>query len=266
MTNDATNTGPAPDRLTTPGGETIAYHHSRGEGTSLIWLGGFMSDMEGSKVLTLEGWARQAGRPFTRFDYFGHGVSSGEFRAGTISRWRDDALKIVDEVTTGPLILVGSSMGGWIASLVALARPDRVAGIIFIAPAPDFTEKLMWADFPDEAKSAILEKGEWLSPSEYRYDPYPITRGLIEDGRANCIMDGPIAISCPVRVLQGMRDPDVPWAHAVAFAELLTSDDVTITLIKDGDHRLSDDQNLARLIDTAETLCWEIEADGEEGA
>jgi len=262
MTDDAPAAGPAPDRLSAPDGETIAYHHSRGEGTGLVWLGGFMSDMEGSKVLTLEGWAQAAGRPFTRFDYFGHGASSGAFRDGTISRWRDDALRVVDEIADGPLILVGSSMGGWIASLVALARPDRVAGLIFIAPAPDFTEKLMWADFSDEAKAAIVEKGEWLNPSEYGYDPYPITRALIEDGRTNCIMDGPISITCPVRVLQGMRDPDVPWRHAVEFAELLVSEDVTTNLIKDGDHRLSYDQNLARLIDTAETLCWEIEGGG----
>jgi pimeloyl-ACP methyl ester carboxylesterase len=261
MTDDATNAGPEPRQLSAPGGETIAYHHSAGEGTGLLWLGGFKSDMEGSKVLTLEGWAKAAGRPCTRFDYFGHGVSSGAFREGTISRWRDDALQMVDEVTAGPLILVGSSMGGWIASLVALERPERVAGIVFIAPAPDFTERLMWADFSDEVRTQIMEKGEWMNPSEYGFDPYPITRALIEDGRANCIMDGPVAIACPVRVLQGMRDPDVPWRHAVDFMELLQSEDVTVTLIKDGDHRLSDDQNLARLVDTVETLCWEVEGD-----
>jgi pimeloyl-ACP methyl ester carboxylesterase len=259
MTDDPTPTGPAPHRLATPDGETIAYHQSPGEGTGLIWLGGFKSDMEGSKVLTLERWARAAGRPFTRFDYFGHGVSSGAFRDGTISRWRDDALRILDEVAEGPQILIGSSMGGWIASLVALARPARVKGIVFVAPAPDFTEQLMWAGFSDDVKAEIMDKGEWLSPSEYGFDPYPITRALIEDGRANCIMTGSIAIDCPVRILQGMRDPDVPWTHALSFAEQLTSEDVTCTLIKDGDHRLSDEQNLARLVDTVETLCWEVE-------
>jgi len=259
MTDNDTTAEPQPNRLSASDGETIAYHHSAGEGTGLVWMGGFKSDMEGSKVLTLENWAREAGRPFTRFDYFGHGASSGQFRDGTISRWHGDALKIMDEVTDGPQILIGSSMGGWIATLAALARPKRVAGLVFVAPAPDFTERLMWQIFSEDVRKEILEQGEWLSPSEYGFDPYPITRALIEDGRENCVMDGPIGITCPIRVLQGLRDPDVPWQHALSFVELLASDDVIISLIKDGDHRLSDDQNLARLVDTVETLCWELE-------
>ena len=264
MTDDTLIARSEPEQLPTPDGETIAYHQTAGEGTGLIWLGGFRSDMEGSKVLTLESWARDARRPFTRFDYFGHGVSSGDFRNGTISRWRDDTLRILDEVATGPQILIGSSMGGWIATLVALARPERVRGIVFIAPAPDFTEVLMWQNFSNEVKREILENGEWLQPSEYGFDPYPITRNLIEDGRANCVLDGSIDIECPARILQGMCDPDVPWEHAVTFAKGLATDDVTLTLIKNGDHRLSDDRNLARLVDTVETLCWEIEGDVDQ--
>lgn len=265
MTDDRPMHAPEPSRLACPDGETIAYHQTLGEGTGVLWLGGFKSDMEGSKVLTLEEWARASGRPFTRFDYFGHGVSTGDFREGTISRWREDALRVIDEVTEGPLILVGSSMGGWIAALAALARPTRVSGIVFIAPAPDFTETLMWDTFSKEAKTEIMEKGEWLSPSEYGFDPYPITRKLIEDGRHNLVLTGEVAIHCPVRILQGMKDPDVPWQHALAFAEQLASDDVVLSLVKTGDHRLSDDQNLARLVDTVETLCWEVEGGAPGG-
>lgn len=259
MTNDTSKSGPEPSRLSRPGGETIAYHQLRGEGTGLIWLGGFKSDMEGSKVLTLQEWAAASARPFTRFDYFGHGQSSGAFRDGTISRWRDDALAVLDSVTEGPQVLVGSSMGGWVASLVALARPDRIKAIVFVAPAPDFTQKLMWPSLSDEAREAITQKGEWLSPSENGFDPYPITRSLIEDGKENCLMTGSVAIQCPVRILQGMLDEDVPWRHALEFAEQIESDDVTLNLIKDGDHRLSDPANLARLVDVVETLFWEIE-------
>jgi len=259
MTTDISGTSPDPQHLVRPDGEIIAYHQLQGEGTGLIWLGGFKSDMEGSKVLALESWARDAGRPFVRFDYFGHGTSSGEFRQGTISRWRDDALQVLDELTQGPQILIGSSMGGWISTLVALARPERFAGMVLVAPAPDFTERLMWNNFSDEVRSEILENGEWLSPSEYGFDPYPITKALIDDGRKNCVMDGKISVTSPVRILQGMKDPDVPWQHALAFSELLASEDVAITLVQDGDHRMSDDQNLARLVDMVETLCWEVE-------
>jgi len=249
-----------PKGLIQPDGETIAYYQLEGEGTGLIWLGGFKSNMEGTKVLILEEWARASGRPFLRFDYFGHGQSSGDFREGTISRWRDDALQVLDNLADGPQILVGSSMGGWIAALMALARPDKIKGIVFVAPAPDFTERLMWRTFADDVKREIEEKGEWLSPSEYGFDPYPITRRLIEDGRQNCIMDDEIPIRCPVRILQGMEDPDVPWEHALEFSQLLASDDVTLTLVKKGAHRLSNEQDLARLVDICETLAWEAEA------
>jgi len=249
-----------PSQLERTEGGTIAYHHSSGEGTGLLWLGGFNSDMDGTKVLALEEWAHAAGRPTTRFDYFAHGQSSGDFRDGTISRWRDDALAMIDEVTSGPIILAGSSMGGWLTILAALARPDRVAGIVLTAPAPDFTEDLMWANFPEEVKAQIMEKGEWLQPTEYdEFEPYPITKRLIEDGRNNLVLGGEIAITCPVRILQGMEDPDVPWQHALRLAEKLKTDDVSVNLIKDGDHRLSTEQNIARLIDTVESLAWEVD-------
>ncbi len=250
----------SPSQLNRPDGETIAYHHSPGEGTGLLWLGGFRSDMDGTKALALEEWARAAGRPTTRFDYFGHGQSSGDFRQGTISRWREDALAVLDEVTSGGQILIGSSMGGWVTILAALARPERVAGIVFIAPAPDFTEDLMWADFPEEVRAEIEQKGEWLQPSDYGFEPSPITDALIKDGRSNLVLDKEINLSCPVRILQGMKDPDVPWQHALRLVEALASADVSLHLIKHGDHRLSEPQNIARLVDTVETLAWEIEA------
>lgn len=236
-----------PQRLSRPGGETLAYLKREGRGPGILWLGGFKSDMTGTKATALDAWAARRGHACTRFDYFGHGASSGDFREGTISRWRDDALAVLDEVCEGPQILVGSSMGGWIATLAALARPERVTAILYIAPAPDFTEDLMWKEMPEEARAAIMEKGEYLSPSEYGPDPYPITRALIEDGRKNLVLGGPIPIRVPVRVLQGMADPDVPWPHAMRLVEKLESQDVVVALVKAGDHRLSTPPDIARL-------------------
>lgn len=236
-----------PRRLSRPGGETLAYLKREGRGPGILWLGGFKSDMTGTKATALDAWAARRGHACTRFDYFGHGASSGDFREGTISRWRDDALAVLDEVCEGPQILVGSSMGGWIATLAALARPERVTAILYVAPAPDFTEDLMWKEMPEEARAAIMEKGEYLSPSEYGPDPYPITRALIEDGRKNLVLGGPIPIRVPVRVLQGMADPDVPWPHAMRLVEKLESQDVVVALVKAGDHRLSTPPDIARL-------------------
>lgn len=236
-----------PRRLSRPGGETLAYLKREGRGPGILWLGGFKSDMTGTKATALDAWAARRGHACTRFDYFGHGASSGDFREGTISRWRDDALAVLDEVCEGPQILVGSSMGGWIATLAALARPERVTAILYVAPAPDFTEDLMWKEMPEEARAAIMEKGEYLSPSEYGPDPYPITRALIEDGRKNLVLGGPIPIRVPVRVLQGMADPDVPWPHAMRLVEKLESQDVVVALVKAGDHRLSTPPGIARL-------------------
>ncbi len=249
-----------PAHIKRPDGLSLAYHHSQGEGTGLIWLGGFRSDMDGTKALTLHEWALAARRPFTRFDYSGHGQSEGDFRDGTISAWLADALFIIDQVTSGPLVLVGSSMGGWLATLIALKRPERVAGLLYLAPAPDFTEALMWTGFSENIRTEIMENGVYLEPSDYSPEPNPITRALIEDGRTHLVLGGPIAITCPVRILQGQCDPDVPWPHALRLAEQLDSADVTVTLVKDGDHRLSRPQDLARLVDAAETLCWEVDS------
>jgi pimeloyl-ACP methyl ester carboxylesterase len=189
-----------------------------------------------------------------RFDYSGHGASEGQFVDGTISRWRQDALDVLDRLTEGPQILVGSSMGGWLALLAALARPERVAGLVLIAPACDFTERLLWAGLTDDSRRAITDEGVWLRPSQYGPKPYPITRALIEDGRRHLLMDAEIAVDCPVRILHGMRDPDVPWRHGLALVDLLRSPDVTFELIKSGDHRLSDPGSLGRLEELVATV------------
>jgi pimeloyl-ACP methyl ester carboxylesterase len=238
-------------------GETIAYLARGGKSPGVVWLGGFKSDMTGTKAQAMDAWAEREGRAFVRFDYFGHGQSSGNFREGSISRWRADALAVLDQLTVGPQILVGSSMGGWIALLAALARPERVAGMLLIAPAADFTEAIMWSRLPGEIQREIMEKGEWLWPSSHDAEPYPITRKLIEDGRKNLILDGPIALDFPVRILQGMMDPDVPWMHAVKTVERIEGD-VTLTLIKNGDHRLSEPEDLARMTRALEDLLAHI--------
>ena len=214
-------------------GETIAYLQRPGKSPGVIWLGGFHSDMLGTKAAALDAWAARNDRAFLRFDYFGHGKSSGNFREGTISRWRDDALAVLDELTQGPQVLVGSSMGAWIALLAALMRPDRIAALLLIAPAPDFTERLIWARMPEEIRTRIQQKGEWLRPSIYDDGPYPITLRLIEDGRQHLLLGAPITIDCPVHILHGMRDPDVPWAYAIELAERLSRNTI-VTLIKHG--------------------------------
>jgi pimeloyl-ACP methyl ester carboxylesterase len=230
-------------------GEAIAWRRVAGAGPTLVWLGGFRSDMAGTKAQALAEWATGAGRACVRFDYLGHGESSGDFGAkGTITRWREDALAVIDRLTEGPLVLVGSSMGGWIACLAAMARPERVAAMVLIAPASDFTEKLMAPNIPPEGREALDRDGVWLRPSLYG-DPYPITRMLLEDGaRWSILGSEPVPIEVPVRILQGAEDPDVPWAHALELAQQLKSQDVVFTLIKDGDHRLSRPQDIARLI------------------
>jgi pimeloyl-ACP methyl ester carboxylesterase len=204
--------------------------------------------MTGTKAEALADWARENGRAYVRFDYFGHGESTGDFVQGTITRWREDALAVVDEMIDGPLVLVGSSMGGWIACLAAIARPERVKAMVLIAPAPDFTEKLMEPSLSPEAKAVIAANGFWIRPSEYDDGGYAITRELLEDGARWSILQGVVPIEVPVRVLQGGADPDVPWTHALELANAFKSDDVVFTLIKDGDHRLSRPQDLERLV------------------
>jgi len=243
----------APRILGRPDGERIAYRRVEGRGPTVAWLGGFASDMEGTKALALDAWAREKGRSFLRFDYFGHGASSGAFAQGTIGRWREDALAAIDELTDGPLVLVGSSMGGWIACLAALARPERVQGMVLIAPAPDFTEKLMQPGLPEEARAALARDGLWRPPWA-QGDSYAISRALLEEGSRWSILPGPVAITAPVRILQGGADTEVPWRHALSLAEALEGEDVVFTLIRDGDHRLSRPQDLARLIAAVEEV------------
>jgi pimeloyl-ACP methyl ester carboxylesterase len=239
-------------------GARLAWRRVAGRGPTLVWLGGFASDMTGTKAEALAAWARGCGRDFLRFDYFGHGASEGDFRAGTITRWRADALAVLDELTSGPVVLVGSSMGGWISCLAALSRPSRVAAMVLIAPAADFTEKLMKPALPPEALSALARDGEWRRPSAYEGEGYPITQALLEDGARWSILDNLIPITCPVRILQGGADPDVPWRHALDLALAIEGEDVTFTLIKDGDHRLSRDQDLERLVAALEAVSPEL--------
>ena len=233
--------------------EQIAWRAVAGEGPTVVWLGGFRSDMTGTKAQALADWAAAKGRAYLRFDYFAHGASSGDFQQGTITRWRADTLAVLDQLTKGPLVLVGSSMGGWLACLAALARAERVAGLVLIAPAADFTERLIWAGMDAAARRAVEEEGVWFRPSTYG-DPYPISRALIEDGRRWSIPPGPVGVTAPARILQGGDDPDVPWRHALALAEAIDSRDLVFSLIRDGDHRLSRPADIARLIAAVEEV------------
>ncbi len=243
------------EHFTSPQGRRLAHRRFAPARSDLtyVWLCGFKSDISGTKVLRLEAWCRENGHGFLAFDYSGHGDSDGAFEDGTISAWRQDALDAVDALTDGPLVLVGSSMGGWMALLTALARRERIAGMVLIAPAPDFTEKLMWPEFTPRQQEEILNDGLTLRPSDYG-EPYPITRALIEDGRTWQILDAPIDLECPVRILQGAEDPDVPWQHAFRLVEAMSTRDLAFTLIKDGDHRLSREQDIARLLATCAEL------------
>jgi pimeloyl-ACP methyl ester carboxylesterase len=236
------------------GGASIAWRRVAGRGPTILWLGGFRSEMSGTKAQALADWAAGGGRDFLRFDYFGHGVSGGAFEAGTITRWRADALAVIGNLTEGPLVLVGSSMGGWIACLAALARPQRVKALALIAPAADFTGRLLAPSLPAEGRAAIERDGVWRRPSLYDPAGYPITRALLEDGARWSILPGPISITAPTRILQGGADPDVPWRHALELAMALESKDVVFTLIRDGDHRLSRESDLARLIAAVEEV------------
>ncbi len=251
-----------PAILTREDGATIAYHRRGGKSPGIVFLGGFMSDMTGTKARRLDAFCAARGQAYLRFDYFAHGASSGDFAQATVGRWREDALAVLDRLTEGPLLLVGSSIGGWLMLLAALARPDRIAALVGIAAAPDATEALMWANFPPALRRQILEEGAARLPSDYSEAGYLITRRLIEDGRRHLLMGSPIAITCPVRLLHGMRDPDVPWQTSLALAERLASRDVAVTLVKEGDHRLSGDSDLALLERTIASLLDEVSTRG----
>ncbi len=243
-------TAPVELRFLTHGDARIAYRHSAGRTPGIVFCPGFKSDMTGDKALALEEWCCATGRQYTRFDYQGHGESSGEFEDTTLYMWVADALAILDEAASGGQIVVGSSMGGWIAFLMALRRPERVAGVLGIAPAVDFTEELLRPALSAEARHQIETKGVWYQRSEYDSRPYPITRGMLEDGRRHLILGDGIAFEGPVRILQGMCDEAVPWRHAIRVAEAVSGKDVVVSLVKDGDHRLSRPQDLARLVET----------------
>ncbi len=239
-----------PAYLARPDGLRLAYRHSAGAGPTLVFLPGYMSDMEGGKAVALHGWAQRQGRAMLRLDYAGNGASEGRFADGTLASWRDDVLLLIDRLVDGPVVLVGSSMGGWLALLVALARPERVAGLIGIAAAPDFTQ---WG-FTDADKALLRTEGRIEEPTPYGDQPYVTTRAFWESGQALRLLEGEIAIDCPVRLLQGQADPDVPWDIALRIATQLRSSDVQTLLIKDGDHRLSRDGDIALLIRTVSTL------------
>ncbi len=239
-----------------PDQRMIAVRQRDGTAPGLFWMGGFKSDMKGTKAEALDQWAAAQGRACTRYDYSGHGESGGQFADGTIGRWLEESLAVFTEFCRGPQIVIGSSMGGWLALLLARElrkldpekRSAEIKGMVLIAPAPDFTETLMWERFTPEIKKDIEEKGFWQRPSEYADEPYLITRKLIEDGRKHLLLGGLIETGCPVRILQGVKDEDVPWQHATELVSRLARDDVILTLVKDGDHRLSRPEDIERLI------------------
>jgi len=233
-------------RLDRGDGVELAWAKTAGRVPTIVFLPGYRSDMTGDKASALAAFCAARGHAMLRFDYSGHGSSSGRFEDGTIGIWTADALTAIDRLTDGPLILIGSSMGGWIALLCARARQDRIAALVGIAAAPDFTEELMWQAMDSEQCGRLMEHGMIHVPSRYG-DPTPITRALIEDGRNHLLLSAPIPLRCPVRLLHGQADPDVPWETALRIAGQVASTDVQVTLVKDGDHRLSRPQDLALL-------------------
>src|SRR5450631_2606183 len=244
MTNSAAS-GPQPTFLGVGSDGTarsIAVRARPGGAPGLLWLGGFHSDMQGTKAIALDAWAAEHDRACVRFDYSGHGESGGDFIDGTIGRWLEESVAVFERFCAGPQVVIGSSMGGWMALLLAREMAKRPASRASLAGLV-----LMWTGFPPEVKQEIETKGVWLRPSEYG-EPYPITRTLIEEGRNHLLLGSAIEVGCPVRILQGAQDPDVPWRHALALAHRLPSDDVVLTMIQDGDHRLSRPQDIARIL------------------
>jgi len=266
----------APSYIAAADGIKLAYYATPAAegvaGPGIVFLGGFMSDMTGEKATTLEAWAQRAGYAYLRLDYSGHGYSGGEFRDGTVGRWTADALTVIEHAGNtvaglgGPLVLVGSSMGGWIMVRIALALQregarQRAAGLVGIAAAPDFTHDLMPARLGPDVMAQIAEQGYYSAPSEYSDEPYIITRALVEDGAQQLVLNAPLNLEMPVRLIHGSADPDVPWTQSQKLMAALTSDDVELILIKDGDHRLSSERDLARLIVVVEGLAERLTGD-----
>ena len=242
------------ERLARPDGNFVVYARTDGRAPTIVFLGGFRSDMTGTKAVALEAWARANGRAFLRFDYLGHGQSSGRFEDGTIGRWLDDSLAAIDALTSGKLVLVGSSMGGWLSLLVALKRPERLSGLVLIAAAPDFTERMLLKGLSPEDRATLQREGRLERPSQYSSEPSVFTWKLIEEGRNHLVLDKKLVLPCPVRLLHGQGDPDVPWEYSLQIAQHLEAPEVITTLVKGGDHRLSTPADIARLIATVEEL------------
>ena len=238
--------------LIRPDGETLALKAVKGDGPTVVWIGGFRSDMEGTKALALEVAARERGWNYVRYDHFAHGQSSGDWKQATIGRWREDAIALLDSLE-GSVIPVGSSMGGWVALLATLARPERVRGLVLVNPAQDFTEKLMWPGLVDHERQAILREGETVITEE-GLGSYVLTRRMFEEARDWLLLDGVIDISAPVHVLQGRADDVVPWRHQIELAERLKGGDLRLDLIEGGDHRLSSPRDLDRLVEAVEAM------------
>lgn len=240
--------------LTTANGRRLAFNMTPGKGPGVVFLGGFKSDMTGTKALYLEDWAKRAGRAFLRFDYSGHGDSSGQFEDGAIGDWAADARAVIETQTDGPQVLVGSSMGGWISLLLARAMPQRVAGLVTIAAAPDFSEQGYWAGFSEDQRRVVMEQGRIELPSDYDDQPYVITRRLIEDGRDHLVMNQPLPLGFPVRLLQGTADEDVPMQWALDLLDHAKGDDIRLTLVKGADHRFSTPECLELIVRAVEDV------------
>jgi pimeloyl-ACP methyl ester carboxylesterase len=243
-----------PETLARSDGATIAYHRRAGDMPGVVFLGGYRSEMTGNKAVFFDEYCRRSGHAYLRFDHFGHGASSGEVALGTIGRWAEDAVAVLDLLTEGPQILVGASMGGWLMLLVALARRRRIHALVGVAPAPDFTEDLLWPRLDAAQRAELLAKGSITLPSEYDPAGYTYRRTLFEEGRRNLVLRRTIALDCPVRLLHGLEDASVPWQTSLRLAKRLASRDVALTLVKDGDHRLSTPGDLARLAATLDEL------------
>jgi pimeloyl-ACP methyl ester carboxylesterase len=236
-------------------GNKLGYVRTPGYGPGIVFLGGFMSDMAGIKATFLEKFCREEGKPFLRFDYFGHGVSGGEFHAGTIGRWKDDVVDVLDNLTEGPQILIGSSMGGWLMILAALQRKEKIAGLMGIATAADFIQPLIWDQLTSEQQYQVLTEGVFYVQAPGYEKPYPISKELIEEGTKHEILNDNIDLQCPVRLIHGLKDLDVPWQYSQKLMDKLVTKDVTLNLVKNGDHRLSKPHELNILKNTLNELC-----------